>query len=94
MSVVCKDWHRLQLFQTEARKHPSRQNTQSSAHIAALRGGVGFIPISQMRRLRPEVTQPTAELEFELGLVALKLLFLLSALAPFFRWCQRVLGPV
>lgn len=47
-------------------------------HIAALRGGVGIIPISQMRNLKPEVTQAMAELVFALGLVALKLMFLFS----------------
>lgn len=42
--------------------------------------------------LRPEVTQLVAELEFDLGLVALRLVFLRSDLVPPFIWCQLCAG--
>ena len=38
--------------------------------MAAQTGGVSVLSISQMRKLRPEVTSLMAELEFDLGLVA------------------------
>lgn len=51
-------------------------------------------PTSQIRKLWPEVTQLMAELQSELGLVTLQLLFLLSALVPPFIGVSYVLGPV
>ena len=53
---------------------------------------MGIIPISQIRKLSPKVTQLMAELIFALDLVALKLMFLLNPLAPPFIWCQLWVG--
>lgn len=43
---------------------------------------MGIIPISQVRKLRAEVTWLMAELVFALGPVALKLTYLLNSLVP------------
>lgn len=51
-------------------------------------------PISQIRKLQPEVTQLMAKVQSELSLVTLELLFLLSLLVPPSIGASYVLGPV